>query len=307
MMKTLEYPMSAIDLSYDKWSFIMSPILAHSQPASKISSKFPHPVVYSSLQYQRLGIMHPYIHQGMTHLLELLKEGDSSSITGELFCATTKRLSLELRLGGSFDNWNYTAFATLSTSSWIKSIWQFCHEHNIQFHDPCPKLLLSRSNDHYLMQLFATYGYRKKDLQQLNECRMYLNAITVSDLTSAGGHSLTSDSYTFTSPPPESTPFTCLDNHNHYPLLTGSSGKLQYPPLCSFNHQLGNDDYACLLATGPALSLILGLGTGHLTKTASTPKLTPPGPSTPMYPPASVTAFIYLVEALPINVPLAPI
>jgi hypothetical protein len=75
--------------------------------------------------------MHPYIHQGMTHLLELLKEGDSSSITGELFCAATKQLWLELGLSGSFDNWNYAIFAPLATNNCIKSVWQFCHEHNI--------------------------------------------------------------------------------------------------------------------------------------------------------------------------------
>jgi hypothetical protein len=131
----------------------------------------------------------------MTHLLELLKEGNSSSITGELFCATTEQLRLELGLGRSFNNWNFTSFAPLATSSWIKSVWKFCHEYNIQLHDPCPKLPLSHSNDRYLMQLFATYGYQKKEVQQLNKCGMYLNAITVSNIPSANGRNLTSNSW----------------------------------------------------------------------------------------------------------------
>jgi hypothetical protein len=113
----------------------------------------------------------------MTHLLKLLKEGDSSSFTGELFCATTKQLRLELGLGRSFGDWNYATFAPLATSSWIKSVWQFCHEHKIQLHEPCSKLLLSRSDDRFLMQLFATYGYQKKELptteQMLNVSQGY--------------------------------------------------------------------------------------------------------------------------------------
>jgi hypothetical protein len=54
--------MAAINLTEKEWAHIMSPILASSLPVSHVSSKFPHAVVYSPLQYQGLGIMHPFIH-----------------------------------------------------------------------------------------------------------------------------------------------------------------------------------------------------------------------------------------------------
>jgi hypothetical protein len=192
-MKALEYPMAVINLSEKEWAHIMSPIQASSLPVSHLSSKFPHAIVYSPLQYQGLRIMHLFMHQGMCHLSKILREGSSSSITGKVIRASTEQLRLELGIDGQVGDWDSTIFSPVATDSWIKSVWQFCSTYDLQLHYPCTKLELGHTNDQFLMML--DYGYHKTDLHRLNEYHMWLQAITVSDITTANGRSITKDSW----------------------------------------------------------------------------------------------------------------
>ena len=45
------------------------------------------------------------------------------------------------------------------------------------------------------MELFAQSDYKLGQLQILNECRMFLQAITLADITSADGKSVRADAY----------------------------------------------------------------------------------------------------------------
>lgn len=72
---------------------------------------------------------------------------------------------------------------------------QFCEDAEITIQDNGPTIPLLSAHDVYLMQAFADAGYRNNDLSALNQCRMYLKVVTLSDLCMVDGKHITY--YTF--------------------------------------------------------------------------------------------------------------
>jgi hypothetical protein len=109
------------------------------------------------------------------------------SITGDLLRANIEQLRLEVGVGGSFCDWSYHHLGVLATNCWIQTLWQYCSNNELTVHDTCPKLQTARHRDRFLVDLFVTFGYSGNQLIKLNECRMWLKAITVADVTTVDG------------------------------------------------------------------------------------------------------------------------
>ena len=75
----------------------------------------------------------------------------------------------------------------MATNSWLKHLWEFCHETNLQIEATTPQLQLARTDDEFLMPKFAAYGYRNDDLSKLNLCRLFCHATRLSDITTGDG------------------------------------------------------------------------------------------------------------------------
>jgi hypothetical protein len=71
---------------------------------------------------------------------------------------------------------------------WLTSIWAFIQTSAIQLVYPnqwIPKL--TRAYDQFLMEFFNRLGLPPKTVEQRNRCHLYLQVITISDITSACG------------------------------------------------------------------------------------------------------------------------
>jgi hypothetical protein len=64
-------------------------------------------------------------------------------------------------------------------------------EHEIRIEDTSPDFPLSRANDQLLIPLFYDKGIRGYDLYRVNLCRLYLQVLTVSDVTTGCGTKIT--------------------------------------------------------------------------------------------------------------------
>jgi hypothetical protein len=82
---------------------------------------------------------------------------------------------------------DFDAFGHLATPSWLTHLWIFCRASNLQLHPSTPTLQLQRTNDSYLMHQFYQYGYRDTELYHLNLCRLWCQAICLSDITTGDG------------------------------------------------------------------------------------------------------------------------
>ncbi|HEY9818173.1 MAG TPA: hypothetical protein V6D20_20565, partial [Candidatus Obscuribacterales bacterium] len=188
ILKTMEYPMRATNITRDDWEAIYSPILAICLPRSGISRNFPRTVAFSPTEFQGLGIMHPWYQQELSHIQALLEENAKPLSVAKTFMQiSAESLRLELGIGGPFTSIDYKTASAIATKGWWTSVWRSAQQFHIDIDDPYEPIRLIRDKDQFLMQAFLNNGFRGKTLHQLNECRMYLRAITLADITNAPG------------------------------------------------------------------------------------------------------------------------
>jgi len=184
LIPRLKYPLVATTLSRRQCEAILSPALNASLSASGILPTFPRTMVHAPLAQRGLGVPHLYTAQGISHIAQILQHAHvSDCLTGRLIRISVEHHKLELGLPGGLFSHSFRHFRCLATHSWIKSTWQFLWEHNMSIHETTPDLPLRRVNDHFLMPSFFTAGYRGRDLARLNQCRLFLHAVTLADLT----------------------------------------------------------------------------------------------------------------------------
>ena len=99
--------------------------------------------------------MHPFHYQELEHLETILRCGNNESTTGKLIQASLEALKLELGLPDSWAGADYSLLGGCTTASWLKSVWKYCWEHNLEITDPTPSLTLRRAGDKFLMEAFT--------------------------------------------------------------------------------------------------------------------------------------------------------
>jgi hypothetical protein len=65
-------------------------------------------------------------------------------------------------------------------------------EHQIRIEDTSPDFPLSRANDQLLRPLIHATGIRGHELFRVNLCRLYMQVLTISDITTGCGNKITS-------------------------------------------------------------------------------------------------------------------
>ena len=189
IMKTLEYPMEAISLNRKQWDYIMAPIVKAVLPRSGIVRSFPHDVLYAPDNCTGLGVMHPFYKQNLKQLDLVLRETLKPSITSHLLNSTLEQMRLEVGLPG--DDWMMDQSYAWTTACWLRELLLFCEQEDLSLQDTAPKLEPFTSQDVFIMKSFADSSFTPNELRQLNECRLYLRVITVSDLCTANLETIT--------------------------------------------------------------------------------------------------------------------
>jgi hypothetical protein len=187
--KQLEYPLLALTLSAADCKRIEAPMLQQTCASSFLFKGFPRAIIDAPLEYHGLDRRSLYFSQGSQHIEALIKHGDMATMTGDLFKVSLERHALELGLPTSIFDTNFDVYGPVATDTWCKHTWEFMHKHDITIapHTNHIQLKLQRENDTFLMQTFAEAGYKGAALKNLNNCRMFLQVITLSDISSGDG------------------------------------------------------------------------------------------------------------------------
>jgi hypothetical protein len=185
-MKTFEYPMRATCLTKADWTKVMAPLLKAVLPQSGFSQSFPRAVLYGPTEFQGMGMMDPWILQELKHLEALWDKTTHMDASGYLLSQKFESLRMELGTPDALTDHNYHLFEYCTTDSWLKTLWKSCQQFQIKFDDPFFKPKLQRTGDTFLMHAFALQ-YSSKQLAILNQCRMFLKAITLADITTVDG------------------------------------------------------------------------------------------------------------------------
>ena len=183
IMKSLEYPLPALTLSREQCDKIMKIVKSSLLPKSHISKNFPNAILYGIKNEGGLGLEHLYTTQGIKHIEQFVRYLASDTITGKLIRVSLEMCQLEVGIGRHLFTLDYSKFHSLLADSWIKHLWQFLHENNIEVLDRVTELPLpQREGDVYLMEEFQAQGYSHLELARLNKCRIFLRVLTLADV-----------------------------------------------------------------------------------------------------------------------------
>ncbi|MFO0446277.1 MAG: hypothetical protein ACK51L_01300, partial [bacterium] len=184
----INYPFPCVSMTETECRRIQAPILEAILPKLHLNRHTPRAVLFAGPRYGGLGIPENYTDLGFGHLQYLtghLKLGDE---VGQLIQSLITHTQLEVGSTSPFFQLQYPTYARWIGNTWITDCWKFAHRAKITVEVESqwvPKE--TRYGDIALMDLALTFHLDTYQLQCINTCRLYLQAIMVSDITTARG------------------------------------------------------------------------------------------------------------------------
>ena len=184
--KTLEYPMEAIDISYERWEDIIKLFMGQLLNSSGMSKNSPRKLIFSSKKYNGLDIKHPFYLQSITHIQTIVNLESLDKQTGKLITTSWEECRWECGTLGYLTDCPLKIIQGV-TSTWIRNTIIFMINHAIGMEDSLSKLKITREKDTSIMERFAQITDNVTTLRALNLCRQFLDVTTISDITTTDG------------------------------------------------------------------------------------------------------------------------
>ena len=102
---------------------------------------------------------------------------------------------METGFPGNFTDVPYELMKDCATDSWIKTLWNSCQLFGVSIQDSFGTFCLARQNDIFIMPHMAQQGFLVRQLEQINECRLHLQAVTLADVCTLDGRAITEEAY----------------------------------------------------------------------------------------------------------------
>ena len=187
---SLTYGLMATALTRAQCHEVFKPIRTHALGPMGYNTHMPAEVVHGPVRYGGMGLKDIYTVQGIEHVKALLDEITSNSPTGHLLRIIHQEHQLESGRSSTLYDTPYDEIADFLTPSWVTSTLEFVSEAQIRVEGDLPTLHKWRERDVHLMDAFReTPGHTisTDDLKAANRCRMYLRAVTQSDIADGEG------------------------------------------------------------------------------------------------------------------------
>ena len=187
--KTWAYPLSSTTFSFQDAVDIMTPAYQAVLPKMGSNRNLPLVYRYAPISAQGLGLPHIYTMQGTAHIQVILSHIKRSDRIGKLIESEIESLSLEIGTMNNIFTLNYETWSVGCTPTWITSTWQFCSKHSIIVHGPRVELLSQREHDFTIMDKIMEnrHQFSDKDIILINQCRIFLQVMFLSDMISGDG------------------------------------------------------------------------------------------------------------------------
>lgn len=187
----LNYPTPCVSLTEAQCHHIQSLILEAILPKLHLNRHTPRAVLFAGPRYGGLNIPENYTDLGYGHLQYLvahIKLGDEVS---QLILSLITHTQLQVGSTTPFFQLQYSTYAKWIDSTWITDCWKFSQRARITVDIESQWVpLLSREGDIALMDLALTFNLDSYQLQRINTCRLYLQVLLVSNITTARGDKL---------------------------------------------------------------------------------------------------------------------
>jgi hypothetical protein len=188
LLPKLGYSLPALTLSETECHRLQSATLAAFLPKIQLNRHIPRSVVFGSTRFGGLNIRSLYSIQGFGQLTLFTGHIRAYDKTAKLLRISLSYLQLTVGSATNVLMLPATTYHKWTDSVWLTSFWAFMRR---------TKLLIdidghwlpeaTREFDVVLMDYFVEEGYSAAALGSLNRCRLYLQVITLADISSADG------------------------------------------------------------------------------------------------------------------------
>jgi hypothetical protein len=80
---------------------------------------------------------------------------------------------------------DYSRWGELAPLSWVKMLWKSLHYFDITLHMLFPMLAPPREHDQVIMEIIISQNFNFTEITRINRCRVYLQTLFLSDITTA--------------------------------------------------------------------------------------------------------------------------
>jgi hypothetical protein len=185
------HPLPCSSLTPEQCRHIQAPALAGLLPKLHLNRHTPHAILFAGSRYGGLNLPELYTDQGISQIQYLVGHLHLEDGIGLQILCLISHTQLHVSSAKHLFNLPFSAYSKWIDHTWITSVWQFLAAIvatlNVQKHWVPP---LPRMGDRMLMDIALDLGLPPVSLRKINNCRLYLQVLTVSDISTADGRYL---------------------------------------------------------------------------------------------------------------------
>ena len=188
LLPQITYRLVTTNFSYEQCESLINSILPVIINAFHIQRHFSYNLALAPHRYGGLNIQHTFYTLLQLKLQKFIYHIRCQDKTGKLFRISSEFSQLHMGTSHPFFHYPASLWTNLIPSTWITHLFHilnkcFIHVTYPQFWTPT----LLRANDRCLMDIFIQVTDDKLTLRQLNSCRIYLQVLTLADITTLDG------------------------------------------------------------------------------------------------------------------------
>ena len=191
VVKTIDYRLPATQFHKHHCAKLTTTLYKSTLPKLGISQKLP--VVYRHAPITRDGLGFPdfRLQQLTLHLREILFHSNRNTLNAISFHTGLELSYLHTGFGSRLWTYDYNRFHSLLPDCEIRYLWGECHHFQITLEGDYTLPPLEREHDVILIdELIQSEQFYIKAIIQFNMCRLYLQALSLSDIVTSDGKSI---------------------------------------------------------------------------------------------------------------------
>ena len=188
----MRYSLVATTFDFDECRQIQSKAVSAFLNGCGYNRNFPRALVFRSPLFGGTGFQHLHFEQGLAKVEFIFRSCHYPSELGDMVLIALD--TFQLLAGRSQYVWEHPeldcSYATVE-GDWVQSVREFLAHVNCTLHlKKAWKPKHQRVNDRFLMDQTDDLGFSNNDLIKINRCRVYLQVLTLADITSGDGQHL---------------------------------------------------------------------------------------------------------------------
>ena len=157
-------------------------------PKIGVNGKLPLAYRHSTHMFQGLEMLHIHSQMMMEQLKLFITHIAKDTQLGIMYRATLESMKLEIGSLQDIFSLSYWPHSYLATHSWLKVLWYCTDHYGITLLKANSSLPKQRDGDISLMDsVIACNLYTIQEIRQINNCRLYLQVLYLSDIASGDG------------------------------------------------------------------------------------------------------------------------